>query len=206
MSGDRRSLVYSPQPLPPRRPAKQPASVASLLSLGCLSAILAILLGTCGAAFLILNSAMGEAMPAAPIPDPGQPDITISIQERFFAELMAASLPEEWASQVQIDMKPDNRVEMKGRVQSSFLGQKLEGDVAATVILVARDGELHVALDKVEVLGFALSGIGQSFTDKLLADIDQFIAKQVKDGLGQNAYIMSVASDEEHLIIQTRLR
>jgi len=211
MASDRRSRVYSfapspPPPPPPARPARQPAPLGGLLTLGCLGIVLGLLLGACGFAAILTVGAGGTALPTPPEADTTRPDIAISIREQYFGDLLAQSLPEDWARELKIDVKPDNRIETRGRVSTSIFGQKVEGDMAATIVLQARDGKLQVEMEEIEVMGFSIGGIGEGFTKKLLGDINNLINDQVKAGLGEGAYIMKVTTDDRTLAIDVRFQ
>jgi hypothetical protein len=173
--------------------------------MGCAGALLGVILGTCGLSIVGLITAFGSAPSLQAVtPDPSQPDITITVQEDYFTQMMKSSLPAGWGDNLKLDVQPGNRLALSGKMTATFFGQTLEGDVSATITLDAQDGRLIVQIKDVNVSGFAVSGIGEQFMNDLSNSISQMIDDQVKAGLGQNAYIMSVATDDKQLIIRAR--
>ncbi len=182
----------------------QPASPVQLGALGCAGALLGMLLATCGLSMLIVWMAMGTSSLPPPTSDPSQPDIVITVQEAYFTQLLAQSMPAGWVEDLRFDMQPGNRLVLSGRIKTTFFGQTLEGDLSATVLLDARDGNLVIEIKDVNVSGFALSGIGATFIHDLSERISQIINEQIKAGLGPGAFIMSVVTDDQQLVIRAR--
>ena len=172
--------------------------------IGCAGALVGLVLASCGLGLAVLLSAFGAPLPAPAPPDPARPDITITVQETYFVQMLAQSLPAGWADDLEIDVQPGNRLALSGRLKVTAFGQTLEGDLSAIIILDAADGQLVVRIGEINVSGFALSGAGETFINQLSAQVSTAINEQVKAGLGENAYIMSVATDDQQLILRAR--
>jgi hypothetical protein len=164
-----------------------------------------LLLGACGLGAILLGGATGQALPPPPEAAADEADISIAVYEQYFGDMLAQSLPEEWATDLHIDVKPDNQIETRSRIKMSFFGQTIEGDMAATVTLRARDGKLVIEMEQVEVLGFDISGVSDALASKFLDDVNELVNQQVQDGLGEGARITSVTTDDTRLVIEARL-
>jgi hypothetical protein len=113
-------------------------------------------------------------------------------------------LPSGVATDVQLDLQPNNRLLFKSRLTSTLLGQNLGGDVSGTVILEAKDGQLVISFRDLNLLGFTLPAVGQTLVNEFAARLSQVINDQVRAGLGQNAYIMSLTTDDRQMVIRAR--
>jgi len=148
--------------------------------------------------------------PLAPLEDdPGQADIAITIQEAFFAQQIAAALPtlpSGVASDISLDLQPGNRLLLRGRLASKLLGRTLAGDFSGAVVLQAENGGLAIRFEDLRVFGFTLSGIGETLLNEVAERAGGVIDDQIKAGLGQNSYILSLTTDEQRMVIRARLR
>lgn len=174
-----------------------------LVTLGCAGAIIGLIMALCGLSAVAVLGAFSGSVPNLPT-DSSKADITITIQEAYLVKMMGQSLPAGWVNDPQIDVQPGNNLVFKGGVQASLAGQKLTGDISAIITLNASNGRLVMGIKDVKVMGFALSGIGEKYLNDLSTTISQVIDKQMKAGLGSNAYILSVATDDRQLVIQAR--
>lgn len=189
----------------PPRPLNRPSRSDRLWLVGCIGALVGMVVGMCGFGLVALVAMWGQvSLQTIAPPDSTQPDITITVQEEFFTQMMAQSLPFGWGKDLKLDVQPGNRLVLSGRLKTTFLGQTLEADVSALITLNAQNGQLVVNVQEVNVSGFAVGGIGETFINDLSERISAIINEQVKAGLGQNAYIMSIATDDRQLVIRAR--
>ncbi len=188
---------------PPPKP--KPPSSNQLWLTGCVGAIVGTMLSACGLGLLGLFAAFGSAKPLSlPPPDPAQPEMIITVQEAFFGQMLAQALPFGQASKLSLDVQPGNRLVFAGRIKTVIFGQAIESDISAVITLNARDGKLVIEIQDVNVSGFGLGGIGDSLLQDVSSRISGMIDDQVKAGLGEGAYIMSVTTDDHQLILQAR--
>lgn len=185
----------------PPRPLNRPSLSNQLWLVGCIGALVGLALGMCGFGLVALAAMWGgvSLQTIAP-PDSTQPDITITVQEEFFAQMLTQSLPAGLGQDLKLDVQPDNRLVLSGRWKTTFFGQAPEGDVSVPITLTAAGGQLVVEIQYDNVSGFTLGGIGETLSERISAIINE----QVKAGLGQNAYIMSVVTDDKQLVIRAR--
>jgi hypothetical protein len=187
-------------------PPTQPVSSGDLLRTGCLGILLGLVLAAAALVFAILwTGYVGPLSPAKA--DPTASDITITVQEAYLQQMAGQSLPalpSGLATEVQLDLQPDNRLVFKSRLQSTLLGRNLGGDVSGTVILEAKDGQLAISFRDLSLFGFSLPAVGQTLVNEFAARLSQVINDQVRAGLGQNAYIMSLTTDDRQMVIRAR--
>lgn len=185
----------------------QPVSTGQLARTGCLGAILGAVLAL--AALLSAGLWTAYIGPLAPAKaDPAAADITITVQEAYLRQVVAQSvptLPSGLATEVALDLQPGNRLLFKSRLQSTLLGQALGGDVAGVVTLQARDGRLEIGFRDINLFGFSVPAIGQTLVNEFVGLLNQTINDQVKSGLGQDAYIMTLTTDDQQMVIRARL-
>jgi len=205
-SSQPRVYVYKPQPPAGASGAARPAAtpVAGLAALGCLGLLLGMLLVACVLGALVLPGARAGLPPTA-APDASRPDIVITVQEAYFQHLVSSALPPDWAEGISLELQPGGLVVFKGKIKANFFGVAVAGDYSATSELSARDGHLVIKIRPVEVMGISLAGFVDKFTNELSARITEMVDKQVQDGLGANAYIMDVRTDDHQLVILARL-
>jgi hypothetical protein len=187
-------------------PPLQPVSSGDLLRAGCLGVILGLVVAAGALVFAILwTGYVGPLSPAKT--DAAAADITITVQETYLQQMAGQSLPKlpsGVATDVQLDLQPNNRLLFKSRLTSTLLGQNLGGDVSGTVILEAKDGQLVISFRDLNLLGFTLPAVGQTLVNEFAARLSQVINDQVRAGLGQNAYIMSLTTDDRQMVIRAR--
>jgi hypothetical protein len=193
------------RPSPSVSPAPSVSS-GDLLRTGYLGVILGAAIALVGLIFAGLWTAyVGPLSPAKT--DPAKADITITVQEAYLRQVVAQSvpaLPSGLASETQLDLQPGNRLAFKSRLQTTLLTQNLGGDVSGVVILEARDGQLAMSFRDISIFGFSLPAVGQTLVNEFSARLSQAINDQVKTGLGQNAYIMSLTTDDRQMVIRAR--
>ncbi len=166
--------------------------------------MLGIMLAACGLGAVGLMTAFTAPLAAPAPPDPLQADVTITIQEAYFAHMLAQSSSAPWGNAFTLDIQPGNRLALAGRVSATIVGQTLEGDVSAVITLSADDGQLRAVIEQVNVSGLAISGMAETFVNELSERISLMINDQIQLGLGQGATILSVATDEKQLVIRAR--
>jgi hypothetical protein len=188
-------------------PAQAAPPPASLWRPGCLGAILGVVLAVAGLLALIALTAAANPLPAR-APNPSQADIVITVQEAYLAQAVAQALPplpSGLASDVRLDLKPNNRILFLGRLRSTLL-PNLEGNVSGVIYLGVTDGKLSVRFGDLSVLGFALPAIGNTLANDMVSSMDDLINDQMRAGLGQDIQITSLSSDEQQLVLQARGR
>ncbi len=187
-------------------PPLQPVSSGDLLRAGCLGVLLGLVLAVAALIFAILwTGYVGSLSPSKA--DTTAADITITVQEAYLQQMAGQSLPalpSGLATEVQLDLQPGNRLIFKSRLNSTLLGQNLGGDVSGTVLLEARDGQLAISFRDLSLFGFSLPAVGQTLVNEFAARLSQVINDQVRAGLGQNAYIMSLTTDDRQMTIRAR--
>ncbi len=198
-----------PPPPPPRSGGGGGLAPASQLwRTGCLGAALGLAVAAGLAVFIALWTAyVGPLTP--PVSDPSRADITITVQEAYLNQVLAQSLPplpSGLATDVRLDLQPGGRVAFTSRLQSTLLGQNFGGDTSGVVLLQVRDGQLAISFGEVTVLGFSLPAIGQTLANELAGRMNQVINDQIRSGLGQNAYLMSLTTDDRQMVIRARWR
>ncbi|MHB0875007.1 MAG: hypothetical protein ACYC5O_03060 [Anaerolineae bacterium] len=204
MASDRGSRVYSYGPSAPPPPTDA-GTRRSPLGIGCLGIVLGLLLGAC--ALGGIAAAAATAAPESTVASAAgtDADMIIIVQESYFNDLVTQAMPEDWTGDLQMDVQPGNRVAIGGRVKTTIFGQTIEGDVTGTVGINAENGLLVLNLEDVQAFGFSLGSLGAAFTDTLWQDVGDMVNRQVKDGLGENAEIASVSTDDTSLTVQARL-
>lgn len=175
------------------------------LGMGCLGAILGLLLGVCALGGIALYSVKATPDNAIAQAAASDSDMTITVQEAYFNDLVTQSMPEGWSGDLQMDVQPGNKVAIGGKVKMTLFGQDVEGEVSGTVGINAQDGLIVLSLEDVQAFGFSLGNLGEAFTDTLWQDVSTLINQQVKDGLGENAQIVSITTSDTALTVQARL-
>lgn len=173
---------------------------------GCLGLILGIAISVCGLAALIALAASGGSLPALPAERPPE-DLAITVQEAYLQQALAQNLPalpSGLASDIMLDLQAGNRLLFSGKLGSSLPGLALKGDVSGVVHLDARDGKLVISFSDLKVLGFALPAIGNTLANELTAGLNQRIDEQLTAGLGSDARLVGVTTDERQMILQVR--
>jgi len=180
----------------------------SLWKSGCLGAALGFVLTVLG--LLALGVWTAFVGPLTPLEDdPGQADIIITVQEAFFAQQIASALPRlpsGVASDIALDLKPDNRLLLQGRLAAKLLGQTLGGDFSVTVLLQVENGGLAIRFEDMRVFGFTLAGLGETLLNEVAERAGGVIDDQIKAGIGSDSYILSLTTDEQRMVIRARLR
>ena len=142
----------------------------------------------------------------APTSDPTKADITITVQEAYFAQVIASAmpaLPSGLATNISLDLKPGGRIAFAAHLESTLIGA-VRGDMSGTTVLEAKNGDLAIHFTDLKALGFALSGLGETLANEMAGKLGQAINDQVRQGLGQDIAIMDVSSDDRQLIIRAR--
>ncbi len=184
--------------LPPASPDRTPVWLGGLgCGCGALLAALALLA-------LAVATALGGDLASSP-PDPSRPDITITIQSAFFQQMIARALPGDILRDVTVKMQPEGVVAIQGQAQADLLGQQLSMPFSLALHLSAADGRLKVAVTDLQVANSqGASAVVQAIVGSLGDQASSVINDQILAGLGSDAYIMDVSTNERALVIRAR--
>jgi hypothetical protein len=157
-------------------------------------------LSCCALVGLAASPAFGASLPSPPVSDPDQEDITIIVGEAYLNRVLTEALPGSVSGEATLDIQPRDLLVVT--TTFDLLLQELE--VIITLRMGVESGELQLALESVEaggqdildLLGVDRQALGQAMS--------KAVQGQVEAGLGQGAQILTVAMDEEHIIITAR--
>jgi len=161
--------------------------------------MLGIGVSVCGLAALIALAATGGSLPAE--------DLSITIQEAYLQQALAQNLPalpSGLASDITLDLQPGNVLLFSGKLGSTLPGISLKGDVSGVVRLDVRDGKLVVSFSDLKVLGFTLPAIGNTLANELTAGLNQQIDEQLAAGLGPDASVVGLSTDDRQMLLRVR--
>ena len=168
--------------------------------LGCVAAFLASVVSCLVVGLLATGPAFRAAVPAAPTDDPTKPDITMLMREEFMNKALLAALPASVPVEGVLDVQPGNRLVFDG--QFSMLFAKVP---VVMTLGITHDGErIRISLDSLEAAGYEILELTGLDARGLTDTIGEQMEQQILAGLGPGAEIMSIATDDEHLIIATR--
>jgi hypothetical protein len=175
------------------------------IGFGCGGCGCGMLLAALALAVLVMATASaGGALPAVK-PDPSRPDIIITVQDAFIQQAVARSVPSGALKDVTVKFQPGGVVAIQGRVETTLLGQTLSAPFSLAMRLSAQNGRLRVEVSQVEVAGNqAVSAALQGTLEGLGDQASQMINQQLAAGLGSNAYIMDVMTNERRMIVRAR--
>ena len=189
----------------PSRPAAGRAARERLWPAGCLGAAIGVCVSLCGL-LALLALLTGGKLPAASEPRAPE-DIIITVQEAYLAQAVAQNmpaLPSALTSAVELDLQPGNIIVFAGRLRSTLPGLALEGKVSGVIHLETRDGDLTIRFSDMKMLGFSLPAVGTNLANELMAGLNQTINQQIRDGLGQDARLISLTTDDRQLVLRGR--
>jgi len=164
-----------------------------------------MLLAALALAVLVMATAStGVALPVVK-PDPARPDIVITVQDAFIKQAVARSVPGDALKDVTVKLQAGGVIVIQGRVETTLLGQTLSAPFSLAMRLAAQNGRLRVGVSKVEVAGNqAVSAALQGTLEGLGDQASQMINKELIAGLGGDAYIMDVTTDDRRMIVRAR--
>jgi hypothetical protein len=157
-------------------------------------------LSCCVLVGLALSPALGGSLPAPPVSDPGQEDITIIVKEAYLNRALTEALPGSVSGEATLDIRPSDLLVVT--TTFDLLLQELE--VTVTLRMGVEAGELQLTLESVEAGGQDILDILGVDREALGQAMSRAIQGQVEAGLGEGAQILSVTMDEEHIIITAR--
>ena len=175
------------------------------IGFGCAGCGCGMLLAALALAVLVMVTAStGGALPVVK-PDPARPDIVITVQDAFIQQAIMRSVPAGALKDVTVEFRTGGVIAIQGRVETTLLGQTLSAPLSLTMRLAAQNGRLRVDVGKVEVAGNeAVSAALQGTLEGLGDQASQMINQQLVAGLGSNAYIMDVTTNDRQMIVRAR--
>ncbi|MGC9347865.1 MAG: zinc-ribbon domain-containing protein [Anaerolineae bacterium] len=169
-------------------------------ALGLIGLVLSGFLGLCAVITLAVAPAFSKDMPPLSEVDPSQPDITILVQEAYISDMIGEALPEDVDGEAVLDIRPGN--ELVTTVDFTLLIVRLTVVVDAGIAV--EDGQVAVWVESVkagehDVLG--LVGVDQ-------ITLGENITGKIQDGLeeelGEGARLLTIVTDETHVILTAR--
>ncbi len=175
------------------------------IGFGCAGCGCGVLLATLALAVVVtVTASTGGALPPVK-PDPSRPDIVITVQDTFIQQAVARSVPSGALKDVTVKFQTGGVVAVQGRVETTLLGQTLSAPFSLTMRLMAQNGRLRVDVGKVQVAdNEAVSAALQGTLEGLGDQASQMINQQLVAGLGSNAYIMDVTTNDRQMMIRAR--
>jgi hypothetical protein len=176
------------------------SSNRSPVALGCVSALAASLVASCALVGLAAAPVLGGTVNPTPDSDPNRPDITVIVAESYLNEVVGQAMPTAVPGEVTVDIRADSL--LVATASFDLLLTKLE--VITTTRLSVSDGQLQISIESVETGGkdiLDLIGLDSSAFDRA---ISKSISDQVEAGLGDDAEILEVSSDENSLVLKAR--
>jgi hypothetical protein len=157
-------------------------------------------LSCCALVGLAVSPALGGSLPAPPVSDPGQEDITIIVKEAYLNRVLTEALPGSVPGEATLDVRPRDRLVVT--TTFDLLLQEVEATV--TLRIGVASGELQLVLESVEAGGQDILDLLGLDREALGQAMSRAIQEQVEAGLGQGAQILGVTMDEERIIITAR--
>jgi hypothetical protein len=138
----------------------------------------------------------------SPLPeaDPSQPDITILVQEAYISDMVGEALPEGVDGEAVLDIRPGN--EIVTTVDFTLLIVRLT--VVVNAGIAVEDGQVAVWVESVEAGGrdvLDLVGVDQI---TLGENITGEIQEGLEEELGEGARLLTIVTDETHVILTAR--
>ena len=175
------------------------------IGFGCGGCGCGMLLAALALAVLVMVTAStGVALPVVK-PDPARPDIVITVQDAFIKQAIVRSVPGDALKDVTVKLQAGGVIAIQGRVEGTLLGQTLSAPFSLAMRLAAQNGRLRVDVSEVQVAGNqAVSAALQGTFEGLGDQASQMINKELIAGLGGDAYIMDVTTDDRRMIVRAR--
>ncbi|MGD9029700.1 MAG: hypothetical protein PVG25_07780 [Anaerolineae bacterium] len=158
------------------------------------------MLSCCALLALAVIPALTDSLPQPPIPDHGQQDITIIVEEAYLNRLLTEVVPGSVPGEATLDVQPDDLLVIN--TAFDVLLQQLE--VIITLRMGVEEGELQLSLESIEAGGQDILDLLGVDREALGQAIGNAIQGQVEAGLGEGARILGVRMDEEHIIITAK--
>ena len=175
------------------------------IGFGCGGCGCGMLLAALALAVLVMVTAStGVALPVVK-PDPARPDIVITVQDAFIKQAIVRSVPGDALKDVTVKLQAGGVIAIQGRVEGTLLGQTLSAPFSLAMRLAAQNGRLRVDVSEAQVAGNqAVSAALQGTFEGLGGQASQMINKELIAGLGGDAYIMDVTTDDRQMIVRAR--
>ena len=175
------------------------------IGFGCGGCGCGLLLAALALAVLVMATASTSVALPAVKPDPARPDILITVQDAFIKQTIARSVPGDALKDVTVKLQAGGVIAIQGRVEGTLLGQKLSAPFSLAMRLAAQNGRLRVEVSEVQVAGNqAVSAALQGAFAGLGDQASQMINKELAAGLGSDAYIMDVTTDDRRMLVRAR--
>ena len=175
------------------------------IGFGCGGCGCGMLLAALALAVLVMATASTSVALPAVKPDPARPDIVITVQDAFIKQTIVRSVPGDALKDVTVKLQVGGVIAIQGRVEETLLGQTLSAPFSLAIRLAAQNGRLRVDVSEVQVAGNqAVSAALQGVFDGLGDQASQMINKELAAGLGSDAYIMDVTTDDRRMIVRAR--
>jgi len=175
------------------------------ISFGCGGCGCGVLLAALALAVLVMATASTSVALPAVKPDPARPDIVITVQDAFIKQTIVRSVPGDALKDVTVKLQTGGVIAIQGRVEGALLGQTLSAPFSLAMRLAAQNGRLRVDVSEVQVAGNqAVSAALQGAFEGLGDQASQMINKELAAGLGSDAYIMDVTTDDRRMIVRAK--
>jgi hypothetical protein len=176
----------------------------TLILTGCLVALVACLLSSCALVAIAFAPAFSGTVPSSTGSDPGQHDLTVIVREAYLNHEVTNSLPTSVPGTVTLDVQPGNRL-----VATAVFDLALTKLRVVTVLRIsATAGRMQVTVLSVDVAGHELMSLANLIGlsgSKLGESMGGTIQDRIEEGLGQEAQILEVSTDETQLTIKAEL-
>jgi len=175
------------------------------IGFGCGGCGCGVLLAALALAVLVMATASTSVALPAVKSDPARPDIVITVQDAFIKQTIVRSVPGDALKDVTVKLQAGGVIAIQGRVEKTLLGQTLSAPFSLAMRLAAQNGRLRVDVSEVQVadnqaVSAALQGIFEGLGDQA----SQMINQELAAGLGSDAYIMDVTTDDRRVIVRAR--
>ena len=195
--------VASPEPEIPKRPEPALPPERRLRPMWPLAIVVALLSGLvllCVIVAVAVGPAFGETVPSPPTADPNTPDITITVEEDYISSVIADALPAALAGDAVLDVQPDNLMVMTMNFSLVFV--RLE--VVVTSKVSVESGRINVAVESIETGGQDILGLLGMDDVSLGQNVTDTIQHGLEGELGAGAHLLSIKTDDQHVILTAR--
>ncbi len=168
--------------------------------LAIVAALLSGLVLLCVIVAVAVGPAFGETVPPPPTADPNTPDITITVEEDYISSVIADALPAALAGDAVLDVQPDNLMVMTMNFSLVFV--RLE--VVVTSKVSVESGRINVAVESIETGGQDILGLLGMDEVSLGQNVTDTIQHGLEGELGAGAHLLSITTDDQHVILTAR--
>ncbi len=176
------------------------AGVLSPLWMGCLGAVIVMLISSCVLMGLMVAPAFNAQLTPPPDVNESISDITIFVREAYLDRMLTGALPGSLADKASIDIQSNNRLVISASVDLLLT----EVDVVITLSMLAEAGEIRLGIESIETGGQDILELIDFDQEALAGRMGRLIQEQVEAGLGEGARVLGVRMDGEQIIITAR--